>query len=127
MRSSIRRNAKIFFESSFADSVAIYLLSLALDFDYAGLREREYPLLTPNALAARTAWSVNSTHPTQATTSPCAIGVERSCFLSLRTLRSRLCFYRTAAMLARNSFSKSPLTLASFAAASTAFCAAGRA
>jgi hypothetical protein len=47
------KERKIFFESSFADAVAIYLLSLALDFDYAELREREYPLLSPNALAAR--------------------------------------------------------------------------
>ena len=29
------------------------LLSLALDFDYSELREREYPLLAPAALAAR--------------------------------------------------------------------------
>jgi len=42
-----------FVESSFSDAVAIYLLSLALDFDYAELREREYPLLAPAALAAR--------------------------------------------------------------------------
>jgi len=48
-----KKERKIFFESSFADAVAIYLLSLALDFDYAELREREYPLLAPNALAAR--------------------------------------------------------------------------
>jgi len=48
-----KKEQKIFFESSFADSVAIYLLSLALDFDYGELREREYPLLAPNALAAR--------------------------------------------------------------------------
>jgi hypothetical protein len=43
----------VFVESAFADAVAIYLLSLALDFDYSELREREYPLLAPNALAAR--------------------------------------------------------------------------
>jgi hypothetical protein len=42
-----------FYEAAFADSVAIYLLSLAVDFDYAELREREYPLLAPNALADR--------------------------------------------------------------------------
>jgi hypothetical protein len=47
------KEQKIFFETSFADSVAIYLLSLALDFDYSELRERDYPLLAPNALAAR--------------------------------------------------------------------------
>jgi len=43
----------LFVESAFADAVAIYLLSLALDFDYSELREREYPLLAPAALAAR--------------------------------------------------------------------------
>ena len=42
-----------FLDSAFADAVAIYLLSLAVDFDYAELREREYPLLAPNALADR--------------------------------------------------------------------------
>ncbi len=44
---------KEFFEAAFADAVAIYLLSLFLDFDYADLREREYPLLAPAALALR--------------------------------------------------------------------------
>ncbi len=39
--------------AAFSDAVAMYLLSLALDFDYSELREREYPLLTPAALAAR--------------------------------------------------------------------------
>jgi hypothetical protein len=48
-----KKEQKIFFETSFADTVAIYLLSLALDFDYGELREREYPLLAPNSLAAR--------------------------------------------------------------------------
>lgn len=43
----------IFLETAFSDAVAIYLLSLALDFDYAELRERDYPLLAPAALAAR--------------------------------------------------------------------------
>jgi len=42
-----------FFESAFADAIAIYLLSLAVDFDYSELREREYPLLAPSALADR--------------------------------------------------------------------------
>jgi hypothetical protein len=42
-----------YLESSFADALAIYQLSLAVDFDYAELREREYPLLVPPALAAR--------------------------------------------------------------------------
>lgn len=39
--------------TAFADSLAIYLLSLAVDFDYAELREREYPLLAAPALAER--------------------------------------------------------------------------
>jgi hypothetical protein len=39
--------------AAFSDAVAMYLLSLALDFDYSELREREYPLLAPAALAAR--------------------------------------------------------------------------
>jgi hypothetical protein len=40
-------------ESTFSDALAIYMLSLAVDFDYHDLREREYPLLAPNALAER--------------------------------------------------------------------------
>jgi hypothetical protein len=43
----------LFVESAFSDAVAIYLLSLALDFEYGELKEREYPLLAPAALAAR--------------------------------------------------------------------------
>jgi hypothetical protein len=42
-----------YLEAAFSDAVAIYLLSLALDFDYSELREREYPLLAPAALASR--------------------------------------------------------------------------
>jgi hypothetical protein len=37
----------------FADAISIYLLSLCLDIDYYELRERDYPLLAPAALAAR--------------------------------------------------------------------------
>ena len=40
-------------EAAFSDALAIYLLSLALDFDYHDLREREYPLLAAPALAER--------------------------------------------------------------------------
>jgi hypothetical protein len=47
------KERNIFLETSFADAVAVYLLSLALDFDYSELREREYPLLAPAALGAR--------------------------------------------------------------------------
>jgi hypothetical protein len=42
-----------FLESAFSDAVAIYQLSLSVDFDYSELREREYPLLAPQALADR--------------------------------------------------------------------------
>jgi hypothetical protein len=42
-----------YLEAAFSDAVAIYLLSLSVDFDYSELREREYPLLAPQALAAR--------------------------------------------------------------------------
>ena len=42
-----------FFESSFSDALAIYMLTLAVDFDYHDLREREYPLLAAPALAER--------------------------------------------------------------------------
>jgi hypothetical protein len=42
-----------YFEVTFADAVAIYLLSLFLDVDYFELKEREYPLLAPKALAER--------------------------------------------------------------------------
>jgi hypothetical protein len=39
--------------TAFSDAISIYLLSLCLDVDYFELREREYPLLAPAALAAR--------------------------------------------------------------------------
>jgi hypothetical protein len=42
-----------FFEASFSDALAIYMLSLGVDFDYHDLREREYPLLAAPALAER--------------------------------------------------------------------------
>jgi hypothetical protein len=45
------RNSYI--ESTFSDALAIYQLSLAVDFDYHDLREREYPLLAAPALAER--------------------------------------------------------------------------
>ena len=42
-----------YFESAFSDAMAVYMLSLAVDFDYHDLREREYPLLAAPALAER--------------------------------------------------------------------------
>ena len=40
-------------EAAFSDALAVYMLSLAVDFDYHDLREREYPLLAAPALAER--------------------------------------------------------------------------
>jgi hypothetical protein len=42
-----------YYESSFSDALAVYMLSMAVDFDYHDLREREYPLLAASALAER--------------------------------------------------------------------------
>ncbi len=42
-----------YLEAAFADAVAIYMLSTFIDVDYYDLREREYPLLAPTALAER--------------------------------------------------------------------------
>jgi hypothetical protein len=47
------RSRNTYFESAFSDSLAVYMLSLAVDFDYHDLREREYPLLAAPALAER--------------------------------------------------------------------------
>ncbi|MGA3160915.1 MAG: hypothetical protein ABSC77_06830 [Terracidiphilus sp.] len=47
------RARSAFFESAFSDALAIYMLSLAVDFDYHDLRERDYPLLSAPALAER--------------------------------------------------------------------------
>ncbi|HYK38071.1 hypothetical protein [Alloacidobacterium sp.] len=50
---SYEKAKSTFFDAAFSDAIAIYLLSLSIDFDYADLREREYPLLTAPALAER--------------------------------------------------------------------------
>lgn len=42
-----------FYDAAFSDALAVYMLSLAVDFDYHDLREREYPLLAAPALAER--------------------------------------------------------------------------
>ena len=47
------RSRSAFYESAFSDALAIYMLSLAVDFDYHDLRERDYPLLAAPALAER--------------------------------------------------------------------------
>lgn len=51
---SIDERAKsAFLEAAFADALAIYMLAMAIDFDYSDLREREYPMLAAPALAER--------------------------------------------------------------------------
>ncbi len=52
-REAAQEHRARFFEAALADSLAIYMLSLAIDLDYADLREREYPLLAAPALAER--------------------------------------------------------------------------
>ncbi len=47
------RARTLYIESAFSDALAIYMLSLAVDFDYHDLREREYPLLAAPMLAER--------------------------------------------------------------------------
>jgi hypothetical protein len=42
-----------YFAATFADAISIYLLSLYIDVDYHDLRERDYPLLAPSAMAER--------------------------------------------------------------------------
>jgi len=42
-----------YFAAAFSDAISIYLLSLFLDVDYYDLRERDYPLLAPSAMAER--------------------------------------------------------------------------
>ncbi len=42
-----------YLEATFADAIAVYMLSLYLDVDYQELRERDYPLLAATALAER--------------------------------------------------------------------------
>jgi hypothetical protein len=42
-----------YLKATFSDAISIYLLSLYLDVDYYDLRERDYPLLAPSALAER--------------------------------------------------------------------------
>ncbi len=47
------RHKNDYFAATFADAISIYLLSLYIDVDYYDLRERDYPLLAPAALAER--------------------------------------------------------------------------
>jgi len=47
------RSRNAYYDSAFSDALAIYMLSLSVDFDYHDLRERDYPLLAAPALADR--------------------------------------------------------------------------
>ena len=47
------KNKNDYFAAAFADAISIYLLSLFVDVDYYDLRERDYPLLAPSAMAER--------------------------------------------------------------------------
>lgn len=49
----VEKHKNEYFAAAFADAISIYLLSLFLDVDYQDLRERDYPLLAPAALAER--------------------------------------------------------------------------
>src|SRR5438552_13903149 len=49
----VEKHKNDYFTASFADAISIYLLSLYIDVDYYDLRERDYPLLAPAALAER--------------------------------------------------------------------------
>lgn len=42
-----------YLDATFADAIAIYMLSLFIDVDYQDLRERDYTLLAPSALGER--------------------------------------------------------------------------
>ena len=80
------KERQVFLESALSDSLAIYLLSLVLDLDYSELRERDYPLLAPGALAERLKL-VSETIPrrTRDTSLPCgtAAGRNTQVFLSI--------------------------------------------
>jgi hypothetical protein len=49
----IEKEKNDYLNAAFADAISIYLLSLYLDVDYHDLRERDYPLLAPSAMAER--------------------------------------------------------------------------
>src|SRR5271165_7150732 len=49
----VEKHKNEFFTAAFSDAISIYMLSLYLDVDYQDLRERDYQLLAPAALAER--------------------------------------------------------------------------
>jgi hypothetical protein len=53
MRVADEKAKSSYLNATFSDAIAIYMLSTNLDLDYWDLREREYPLLVPAAMAER--------------------------------------------------------------------------
>jgi hypothetical protein len=51
--SDTEKHTNEYLAAAFSDAISIYLLSLFLDVDYQDLRERDYPLLAPAAMAER--------------------------------------------------------------------------
>jgi hypothetical protein len=51
--SDTEKHKNEYFAAAFSDAISVYLLSLYLDVDYFDLRERDYPLLAPAAMAER--------------------------------------------------------------------------
>src|SRR5882757_9563039 len=49
----VEKHKNDFFTAAFSDAISIYMLTLLLDVDYQDLRERDYQLLAPAALAER--------------------------------------------------------------------------
>jgi len=49
----VEKHKNEFFTAAFSDAISIYMLTLLLDVDYHDLRERDYQLLAPAALAER--------------------------------------------------------------------------
>jgi hypothetical protein len=49
----VEKHKNDYFAATFSDAISIYLLSLFIDVDYYDLRERDYPLLAPAAMAER--------------------------------------------------------------------------
>jgi hypothetical protein len=50
---SAEKHKNEYFAAAFSDAISIYLLSLFIDVDYHDLRERDYTLLAPAAMAER--------------------------------------------------------------------------
>ncbi len=74
-----------YFASAFSDAISIYLLSMFLDVDYQDLRERDYPLLAPAALAERLRKIAELFPPNPDLSLRCIIGGEADLLCSVPT------------------------------------------